>query len=394
VTNALITNIGAAATGVLEAPDGGFDQILIRDGHIAGLGTGLDAEDGTVIDAAGLAAIPGLIDSHVHPVVGDVSVVPRGAGWLDEYLNAGMTSCISSGELTIPGFGASKLEPSLCVSVATAAAQLYAALGDAPRVYAGTVLAVPGMTRDDLASVAAAGGLCLKYIYYPFDRAHPDEVSRYRLWAQELGMVTRLHSGGTSFRGGSVSAGREVVELLEPHIVCHLNGGPIPMSDGDVRFVVDATASWFEIIMGGNLRLARAIVEWAGESGALDRLLCGTDTPGGSGITPRAMLQLVAFLAGSCGLTPSTAVATATGNVAEVHGLNTGRLEVGRRADVVLVGAVRGSRHLSAWDALRAGEIPGVGAVLCGGRVIAMPGRLTPPPAALPRIARKAAEVT
>jgi hypothetical protein len=44
--------------------------------------------------------------------------------------------------------------------------------------------------------------------------------------------------------------------------------------------------------------------------------------------------------------------------------------------------------HGSAADALCAGEIPGVGAVLCGGRVAALPGRLTPPPAALPRIVR------
>jgi enamidase len=392
VTNALITNIGAAATGVFDAPDGVFDEILIRDGKIAALGSGFDAEDGAVIDAAGLMAIPGLIDSHVHPVVGDVSVVPRGAGWLDEYLNAGMTSCISAGELTIPGFGASSLEPAFCVSVATAAAQLYAALGDAPRVYAGTVLAVPGMTRDDLATVVAAGGLCLKYIYYPFDRADPGEVANYRDWSRELGLVTRLHSGGTSFRGGSVAAGRGAVELLQPDIVCHLNGGPIPMSDEDVRFVVETSGAWFEVIMGGNLRLVRAIAGWAAEAGTVGRLLCGTDTPGGSGITPRAMLQLLALLAGSCGLEPSIAVAAATGSVAEAHRLNTGRLEVGRRADIVLVGAVRGSRHHSAQKALRSGEIPGVGVVLCGGRVVALPGRLTPPPASLPRVIKSEAD--
>jgi enamidase len=388
VTSALITNVGAAATGILEAPDEGFDEILIRDGRIAGLGSGFDADGGTVVDAAGLTVIPGLIDSHVHPVVGDVSVVPRGAGWLEEYLNAGMTSCISSGELTIPGFGATSLEPSICVSVAVAAAQLYAALGDAPRVYAGTVLAVPGMTRSDLEAVAAAGGRCLKYIYYPFDQAEPDEILRYRKWAAELGLVTRLHSGGTSYRGGSVAVGRDVVEVLRPDVVCHLNGGPIPMSDGDARVVVTETQSSFEIIMGGNLRLARTIVEWASEAGAVDRLLCGTDTPGGSGITPRAMLQLLAFLAGTCGLPPSVAVATATGNVARVHALETGRLEVGRPADMVLVGPVRGSGHASAWDALAAGEIPGVAAVMCGGRIVAMPARLTPPPRTLPTVVR------
>jgi enamidase len=390
MSDALIVNIGAAATGVVDDPEGDFDQILIRDGHIAALGSGFDSDGLTVIDAAGLTAIPGLIDSHVHPIVGDVSVIPRGAGWLDEYLNGGMTSCISSGELTIPGFGATGVDPRFCVSVAIATAQLYAALGDAPRVYAGTVLAVPGMTREDLESVADAGGRCLKYIYYPFDRADPDEVARYRTWAAELQLVTRIHAGGTSFRGGSVAVGRDVLELVAPDIVCHLNGGPIPMSDEDTRFVVESSGSAFEIIMGGNLRLARDIVEWAGSAGALHRLLCGTDTPGGSGITPRAMLQLLALMAGSCGLSPATAVGAATGNVARVHGLNTGRLEVGRVADVVLIGGVRGSRHSSAWDALRAGEIPGVGAVLCRGSVVAMPARLTPPPASTPRIVQPA----
>lgn len=390
MSNALITNIGAVATGDLDQPDGDFDEILIQDGHIAALGSGLDPQGATVIDAAGLTAIPGLIDSHVHPLVGDVSVIPRGAGWLGEYLHGGMTSCISSGEVTIPGFDASAAEPRLAVSVAVATAQLYASLGDAPRVYAGTVLAVPGITRAELASVAEAGGRCLKYIYYPFDRADPEEVARYRTWSAELGLVTRLHSGGTSFRGGSVAVGREVVELVTPDIVCHLNGGPIPMSDDDVRYVVESSGLAFEIIMGGNLRLAVDLVQWAGEAGSLDRLLCGTDTPGGSGITPRAMLQLLALLAGSCGLSPASAVAAATGNVARVHDMNTGRLEVGRSGDVVLIGAVRGSRRASAWDALRAGEIPGVGAVLCGGSVVAMPARLTPPPVGTPQIVRRA----
>lgn len=382
----LIKNIGAAATGDLHNPDGDFDEILIRDGVIAEVGHDLDGGDALVIDADGLSAIPGLIDSHVHPIVGDVSVIPRGAGWLEEYLNAGVTTCISAGEITTPGFGAAELEPSFCVSVATAAARLYAALGDAPRVYAGTVVAVPGMKREDLAVVAAAGGLCLKYIYYPFDRAETDELECYASWSREVGLVTRLHSGGTSYRGGSVAAGREIVELAKPDIVCHINGGPIPMSDEDVRFVVAETSSSFEVIMGGNLRLGREVVSWAVNEGALERLLCGTDTPGGSGITPRAMLQLLAFLSGSCALPPSVAVATATGNVASAHSLNTGRLEAGRRADVLLIGAVRGSQHEDAWGALRAGEIPGVAAVLSGGRVVAMPGRLTPPPARQARI--------
>ena len=39
-------------------------DLLIRDGVIAETGTGLPAEGATVIDAAGLVALPGMVDVH------------------------------------------------------------------------------------------------------------------------------------------------------------------------------------------------------------------------------------------------------------------------------------------------------------------------------------------
>ena len=41
-------------------------DILIRDGAVAGLGAGLDAQGAGVIEAAGLVALPGLVDLHTH----------------------------------------------------------------------------------------------------------------------------------------------------------------------------------------------------------------------------------------------------------------------------------------------------------------------------------------
>jgi imidazolonepropionase-like amidohydrolase len=59
-------------------------SILIKDGKIQALGTGLTAPPGvTVIDAAGLVAMPGIIDTHSHIAVqggvneGTLSVVPE-----------------------------------------------------------------------------------------------------------------------------------------------------------------------------------------------------------------------------------------------------------------------------------------------------------------------------
>jgi dihydroorotase len=41
-------------------------DLVLRDGRIAELGTGLDAAGASVIDAAGLIALPGLVDLHTH----------------------------------------------------------------------------------------------------------------------------------------------------------------------------------------------------------------------------------------------------------------------------------------------------------------------------------------
>ncbi len=41
-------------------------DLLLRDGRIADVGTGLDAGDATVVDGAGLVALPGLVDLHTH----------------------------------------------------------------------------------------------------------------------------------------------------------------------------------------------------------------------------------------------------------------------------------------------------------------------------------------
>src|SRR5262245_63494186 len=41
-------------------------DLLLREGRIVEMGTGLDAAGATVVDAAGLIALPGLVDLHTH----------------------------------------------------------------------------------------------------------------------------------------------------------------------------------------------------------------------------------------------------------------------------------------------------------------------------------------
>lgn len=338
----------------------------------------------TTVDAAGLVALPGLVDGHVHPVTGSVSVVPPGHGWTDTYLQAGVTAMVSAGELTVPGFRAAGLTPDLAAHLAVTSAWTFGNLPTPPRVYAGTLFAVPGLRREHFQQVAEAGGRCLKYIYYPFTGDWAGETRRYRAWAEEFGLVTKLHAGGTSYQGHSLEAGAEVVRTLAPDVLGHANGGPIPLPDADLRAIVEQTGCAVEVILGGSLRLLRDLVLLLAERGELHRLTVGTDTPGGNGTMPRGCLQVIAAIAGLGGVDAATALRCGTQHVTSAHGIPGGALAEGGRADLLLAGPVRGSSHRTVAAALEAGELPGLGAVICGGAVVAAPARYTPPPADLP----------
>src|SRR3989442_15809958 len=99
----LIKNIGLMVSGDIERPLLEGDSIAIADGRIAAVGKGLEDEADTVIDAKGGAVIPGLIDSHCHPVFGDFTPRQRTMDFIESGLNGGITTMISAGEVHLPG---------------------------------------------------------------------------------------------------------------------------------------------------------------------------------------------------------------------------------------------------------------------------------------------------
>jgi enamidase len=96
-------------------------------------------------------------------------------------------------------------------------------------------------------------------------------------------------------------------------------------------------------------------------------LLIATDTPTGSGIMPLGMLYTISHLASLGGMPPEQAIAAATGNNARVYRLNSGMLQVGKDADVVLIDACAGGSQPDALSALRNGDVPAVAAVFTDG---------------------------
>ena len=99
----LIKNIGTLVTGDLAAPIRQADSIFIKDGLVDAIGNGLNSSADQVIDAHGITAIPGLIDSHSHPSIGEYTPAQNSLGWITNYMHGGVTSLISAGELHLPG---------------------------------------------------------------------------------------------------------------------------------------------------------------------------------------------------------------------------------------------------------------------------------------------------
>src|SRR3978361_1179714 len=105
-TKLVIRNIGLLLSGAIEMPILDADTIVAVDGKIAAIGRAkdVDAEGATtIIDANGTTVTPGLIDSHVHPVAGDWTPRQHQTGWMDSFLNGGVTNIISTGAAHKPG---------------------------------------------------------------------------------------------------------------------------------------------------------------------------------------------------------------------------------------------------------------------------------------------------
>jgi enamidase len=382
----LISNIGAVVTGDIDAPIADADSILIEDGRIAALGRGLTVDAGAggaaqVIDAKGTTAIPGLIDSHAHPVFGDFTPRQQTMGFIESGLHGGVTTVISAGEVHLPG------RPKDVVglkALAIVAAKAYGNQRPAGvKVHAGAPILELGLEEHDFAEMAAGGVTLVGEIGLGSVKTGA-QAAPMVAWAKQHGMTVTFHTGGPSIAGSNPIAADAVLEA-RPHIVGHVNGGTTPMSDPDIERVI-ATDMAIEIVHCGNGRAAIHAVRTAtGASSRSDRLaglrrvIIGNDAPSGTGVVPLGILRVMAHLASLGGVAPEVTVAMATGNTARVHGLDVGVLAPGRAADIALMDAPIGSQAGSAIEALAIGDLPGVSMVLIDGAVMIGRSRNTPP---------------
>jgi enamidase len=381
MSSLLIKNIGALVTGDIANPRRDADSIFIEDGLIRAVGEKIDKRADTIVDAQGITAIPGLIDSHSHPSIGEYTPAQNSLSWITNYMHGGVTALISAGELHLPGL---PLPPDArtALSLALVTKRCYDNLRPSGvKVFAGTLLLVPGLVEKDFDEIAAAGIRLVKFIFYDYSLLPNGEAERYVRWARQRGIKVKIHSGGVSRSGVSQIAGWDIVGRIQPDIIGHITGGPIPMAEAEMIRILAETDHYVEVCSSGNYRMALVLARAVRQHNVYQRVLIGTDTPGGTGIIPRGILREIAYLSSVGEIPPEKAVCMATGNVGRAHGLEIGLIEEGRPADIVLLHKITGSVAKDALDSFAKGDLPGISMVLIDGEIrVAGRSQQTPPP--------------
>ncbi|MFI5176994.1 MAG: amidohydrolase family protein [Vicinamibacterales bacterium] len=366
----LIDGTGAAARA--------HTSLVIRDGKIADIvAAGREPAEGTVVDAAGRVAMPGLFDAHVHvtgsthaDAVDELGRALRGGvtGVWDMAGDARMASELAreaaAGEIQSPTifFVALMAGPPFFTDPRVLGASRGFAPGEAPWAQAIT------SSTDIVHAVAVAkgtGAVALK-LYAALDG---ETCARIIAEARRQGLKVVAHAAVFPARPGELVAAGVDVLAHAPYLVWE--GSPATSdftkrATGDFAGVpVDSPAIERLLTDMRDRGVALNPTLWIFAERLSQDAVSRTRTEWSYAVTKRAVALGIPILAGTdgltdpardslpiihreleqlvrgAGLTPMQAIASATRNVAQVLGVQTvrGTLEIGKAADVLILDA-------------------------------------------------------
>jgi enamidase len=384
----VIRNIGLLLNGDLRNPILDADTVVAVDGKITAVGKqkNVDIEGATlVIDAHGTTLIPGLIDSHVHPVAGDWTPRQNQIGWIDSYLHGGVTSMISAGEVHTPG--RPKDVVGLKAMAITAQRSFSAFRPGGVRIHAGAPVIEHGMIEEDFKDLATAGVTMLGEVGLGSvkDGATAREMVA---WARKYGIQSTIHTGGPSIPGSSL-IDKDIVLAADADVIGHINGGHTALPDDQIVTLCEKSLRALEVVHNGNERAALLTLRTARELKQLDRVILGTDSPAGSGVQPLGILRMISMLSSLAEIPAEIAVCFATGNTAKIRNLDCGLVAAGRAATFVMIDRAQHSAGKTVLKSIQLGDLPGIGMVIVDGLVTAQRSRNTPPATTAPEIVKQ-----
>ncbi len=317
----VIHNIGLLLSGDIGNPILDADTVVAVNGKITAVGKAkdVDTENATLtVDANGTAVAPGLIDSHVHPVVGDWTPRQNQLGWIDSCLHGGVTTMVSAGEVHAPG------RPKDIVglkAMAIFAQRAFTAFRPGGvRVLAGAPVIEHGMVEEDFKELAAAGLNILGEI--GLGSVKDGATAQLMvLWARKYGIQSTIHTGGPSIPGSGL-IDKDVVLAADPDVIGHINGGHTALPDDQIVTLCERSPRALEIVHNGNERAALLTVRTASQLNRLQSVILGTDCPAGSGVQPLGIVRMISMLSSLGEIPAEVAVCFATGNTARQRKLD------------------------------------------------------------------------
>lgn len=379
MTTIAMINIGKIVSGNISKPILDQNTIIIKEGQIQYVGNEdilSSIKPDSIIDVHDSTVIPGLIDTHVHPVIGDYTPRQTSSNYLEGFVHGGVTSIISAGEVHTPGRPTDPSGVKALAILAHKAFTKYRPLGI--KIHAGAIILEKGLIEKDFKELAEEGLWLVGEVGLGSVKEVKDAVPMVQ-WAKKYGMKVAMHTGGTSIPGSSVVTA-EMVMNVAPTVSSHTNGGPTAIPLTEIDKLIDNTTIPLEIVQCGNAKAADYIARRLHEKGQLDRLIIGTDSPSGSGVMPLGILRTITQISSVSEIPAEEVIACATGNSAKLFGLNTSEISVGKEADIVVLDTPIGSDGNDALSAIECGDIPGISMVLIDGEIRVNGSRNTPPP--------------
>jgi enamidase len=381
----VVRNVGLLLSGDLENPILDADTVMAVDGRIVAVGRAADIDSegaDVVIDARGTTLSPGLIDSHVHPVIGDYTPRQQQIGWIDSCLHGGVTSMVSAGEVHLPG------RPKDIVglkAMAIASQRWYENFRPSGvKVHAGAPVIEEGMEEEDFRQLAEAGVKLLGEVGLGSVKAGY-KAKEMVAWARKYGIQSTIHTGGPSIPGSGL-IDKDVVLEADADIIGHINGGHTALPDDQIVCLCEQCGRGIELVHNGNERSALLALRTARELKQQERVLLGTDSPAGSGVQPLGILRMIAMLSSLGDVPAEIAFCFATGNTARLRDLDCGLIEVGRSADFVIMDRAQHAPGKTLLESVGQGNLPGIGMTIIDGIVRSQRSRNTPPATTLPEV--------
>lgn len=251
----VIRNVGLMLSGDLANPILDADTVVCVDGRITQIGRLQDCDvdqADRVVDAKGTTLAPGLIDSHVHPVMGDWTPRQNQFNWIDSFLHGGVTTMISAGEVHTPG------RPKDIVGLKALAITAQRTFSNmrpgGVKVHAGAPVIEKGMTEQDFKDLADAGVKLLGEVGLGGVKT-ADEAKQMVAWARKYGIQSTIHTGGPSIPGsGLIDA--DVVLETDADIIGHINGGHTALPEDQIGCLCESCTRGIEIVHNGNEKMA------------------------------------------------------------------------------------------------------------------------------------------